>query len=171
MGEAVRIQGWARLVACTPLVLGFLCGASCASRPTVEAKLPLGIQVENPGHLRVAVVGATKRPLAAAELRPFERAGSRWDYSVQFTDTAGVGVQFLMVEATVRSLAGTTATTVTRLPSRVEPMGTTPIQIHAVLSSSNPDEPENLTGVEELSFLGTDDRGDPVRVIVRVPLE
>jgi hypothetical protein len=119
----------------------------------------------------VAVVGAAKRPLAAAELRPFERAGSRWDYSVQFTDTAGVGVQFLMVEATVRSLTGITATTVTRLPSRVEPMGTTPIQIHAVLSSSNPDDPGNVTGVEELTFLGVEDGGRSVRVIVRVPLE
>jgi hypothetical protein len=82
-----------------------------------------------------------------------------------------VGVQLLMVEATVRSLTGITSTTVTRLPSRVEPQGTTPIQIHAVLSSSNPEEPGNVTGVQELTFLGSDDRGDPVRVIVRVPLE
>lgn len=167
----MRIQDWSRLVPRALLVVGLLGGASCASRPPEVAKLPLTIQVENPGHLRVAVVGAAKRPLAAAELRPFERAGSRWDYSVQFTDTAGVGVQFMLVEATVRSLTGITATTVTRLPSRVEPMGTTPIQIHAVLSSSNPDDPGNVTGVEELTFLGVEDGGRSVRVIVRVPLE
>ena len=152
------------------LVVGLLGGARCASRPPEPANLPLTIQVENPGHLRVAVVGTIKLPLTAADLRPFEHGGSRWDYRVEFTDTAGVGVQFMLVEATVRSLTGVTATTVTRLASRVEPLGTTPIQIHAVLASSNPDEAGNVTGVQTLTFLGVDDRGDPVRVIVRVPL-
>ncbi|HYL82253.1 MAG TPA: hypothetical protein VEU07_15660, partial [Candidatus Acidoferrum sp.] len=154
------------------LILGLLGLASCASRPPEVAKLPLAIQVENAGSLRVAVVGATRRPLTAAELRPpYEHGGFRWDYSVQFTDTAGMGVQFMMVEATIRSLTGITAATVTRLASHVEPLGATPIQIHAVLSSSNPDEPGNVSGVQVLTFHGVTDGGDPVRVIIRVPLE
>lgn len=167
----MRIQGWLDLGPRALLVVGLLGGAGCASRPPEVAKLPLTIQVENAGSLRVAVVGASKQPIPAAELRPFEHGGFRWDYSVQFTDTAGVGVQFMLVEATVRSLTGITASTVTRLASRVEPLGATPIQIHAVISSSNPDEPGNVTGVQALTFQGVTDRGDPVRVIVRVPLE
>jgi hypothetical protein len=167
----VRIQDCLGLLPCVLLAVGVLGGAGCASRPPEVAKLPLTIQVENAGSLRVAVVGTTKRQLTAAELRPFERGGFRWDYSVQFTDTVGVGVQFMLVEATVRSLTGITAATVTQLASRVEPQGTTPIQIHAVISSSNPDEPGNVTGVQVLTFQGVTDRGDTVRVIVRVPLE
>jgi hypothetical protein len=99
-----------------------------------------------------------------------QRAGSRWDYTVRFTETAGVGVQLREVQATVRSLAGVKTTRTIPLASRVEPQGTTPILINATLSTSNPEEPENLTGVEDLVFLGQDDRGVPVRVVVRVPL-
>lgn len=146
-------------------------GASCEYHIREVAKLPLQVEVENPGYLRVAVVNATKRPLAAAELPPFHREGSRWDYTVRFTDTGGVGVRFREVQATVRSLTGIAASRTIPLASRVEPQGTTPISIDAFLSSSNPEEPGNLTGVQELVFLGRDDHGQPVRVIVRVPLE
>jgi hypothetical protein len=148
-----------------------LAGASCAYRPPELPKLPVGIQVESPPHLRVAVGNATKRPLAPNELPPLTSAGSRWDYTVQFTDIGGVGVQFREVQATVRSLRGTSATRTIPLPSRVEPQGTTPIVVDANLSTSNPENPGNLTGVQELVFLGQDDRGQPVRVLVRVPLE
>jgi len=148
-----------------------LAGAGCGPHVREVAKLPLQVEVENPGHLRVEVVNPTKRPLAPSELTPFQRAGSRWDYTVRFTETDGVGVQFREVQATVRSLAGVTAARTIPLASRVEPQGTTPIFIHATLSTSNPEEPENLTGVEELVFFGQDDRGVPVRVVVRVPLE
>ena len=167
----MKSRGWSRRGPPVWLAVWLLGGTGCVSLPPEVAKLPLQVRVENPGHLRVGVVRATKRPLATAELRPFEHGGFRWDYSVEFTDTAGVGVQFMVVEASVRSLTGISATTVTQLASRVEPLGTTPIQIHAVLSSSNPDEPGNVSGVQELTFLGVDDRGESVRVIVRVPLE
>ena len=152
------------------VILG-LAGASCEYRPPEAPKLPIGIQVESPPHLRVAVVNPTKRPLAPNELPPLTRAGSRWDYSVQFTDTGGVGVQFREVQATVRSLTGTSATRTIPLPSRVEPQGTTPIAIDAYLSTSNPENPGNLSGVQELVFLAQDDSGRAVRIIVRVPLE
>jgi hypothetical protein len=134
-------------------------------------KLPLRVEVENPGYLQVAVVNPSKRGLTTAELPPLTRAGSRWDYTVRFTETAGIGVQFREVQATVRSLTGITKVLTIPLASRVEPDGTTPISIEAVLTTSNPDEPGNLTGVQELIFLGQDDQGQPVRVIVRVPLE
>ena len=148
-----------------------LAGAGCEYHVREVAKLPLQVEVENPGHLRVVVVEARKRALPAAELPPYQRAGSRWDYTVRFTETSGVGVQFREVQATVRSLTGVRATRTIPLASRVEPGGTTPIFIDATLSTSNPEEPGNLTGVEELVFLGQDDRGAPVRVVVRVPLE
>jgi hypothetical protein len=83
----------------------------------------------------------------------------------------GVGVQFQEVEATVRSLTGFVATRVIPLGSRIEPWGTTPVSIHAFLSTSNPDDPGNLTGVQELTFFGRDDDGMPIRIVVRVPLE
>jgi hypothetical protein len=131
----------------------------------------VGIQVEGPPHLRVALVNPTKRPLAPNELPPLTRGGSRWDYSVQFTDTGGVGMQFREVQATVRSLTGITATRTIPLASRVEPQGTTPIQIEATLATSDPERPGSLTGVQELVFLAQDDSGRPVRITVRVPLE
>jgi len=148
-----------------------LAGVGCGPHVREGAKLPLQVEVENPGHLRVAVVEVRKEALTATELSPFQRAGYRWDHTVRFTETDGVGVQFREVQATVRSLTGVTATRTISLASRVEPQGTTPIFIDATLSTSHPEEPENLTGVEELVFLGQDDRGVPVRITVRVPLE
>jgi hypothetical protein len=148
-----------------------LAGASCEYRPPELPKLPVGIQVEGPAHLRVVVGNPTKRPLAPNELPPLTTAGSRWDYTVQFTDTGGVGVQFREVQATVRSLTGVSATRTIPLPSRVEPQGTTPIQIDATLATSYPERPGSLTGVQELVFLAQDDSGRPVRITVRVPLE
>jgi hypothetical protein len=146
-------------------------GASCVSYVREVPKLPLQVEVENPGHLRVAVVETRKRTLTTAELSQFERAGSRWDHVLSFTETEGIGVQFREVQATVRSLAGLTATRTIPLHSRVEPRETTPISVDATLSTSHPEEPENLTGVEELVFHGQDERGAPVRVVVRIPLE
>jgi len=148
-----------------------LAGAGCEYHVREVAKLPLQVEVENPGHLRVVVVEARKRALPAAELLPYQRAGSRWDYTARFTETSGVGVQFREVQATVRSLAGVMATRTISLASRVDPEGTTPIFIDAMLSTSHPEEPGNLTGVQELVVLGQDDRGAPVRITVRVPLE
>jgi hypothetical protein len=143
----------------------------CVSSVRGVSKLPLQVEVENPGHLQVAVVETRKRPLTAPELSPFERAGFRWDHMLGFTETDGIGVQFREVQATVRSLAGLTATRTIPLASRVEPRGTTPISVDATLSTSHPEEPENLTGVEALVLLGQDDRGVPVSVVVRIPLE
>ena len=150
---------------------GLFAGAGCEYRAPELPKLPVRIGVESPPHLRVAVVNATKRPLAPGELPPLTRAGARWDYSVQFTDTGGIAVQFREVQATVRSLTGIMATRTIPLPSRVEPQGTTPIAIDATLSTSNPENPGNLTGIQELLFLGQDGSGRPVRILVRVPLE
>jgi hypothetical protein len=157
------------LVFCVALVAGLL-AEGCAYLPPEGPKLPVGIQVENPGHLAAAVVDTIKRPLVAAELRPFERAGFRWDFQVWLTDTAGVGVQFRELQVTLKSLSGVTAERTIPLTSRVEPRGTTPIAVTGTLTTSNPEEPENLTGVEELIFLGQDDQGAPVRIILRVPL-
>lgn len=152
------------------VILG-VAGASCEYRPPELPKLPVGVEVESPPHLRVVVVNVTKRPIAPSELPPLTRAGSRWGYSVQFTDTGGIAVQFREVLATVRSLTGITATRTIPLPSRVEPQGTTPIQIDATLTTSDPERSGSLTGVQELVFFGQDDSGRPVRILVRVPLE
>jgi hypothetical protein len=154
----------------TLLVSALLAAAGCAYQPPEGPKLPVGIQVENPGHLAVAVVDTTRRPLTAGELRPLERAGFRWDFQVRLTDTAGVGINLVELQVTVQSLSGVTAQQTIPLRSRVEPQGTTPIAVVGTLTTSKPEEPANLTGVEELVFLGQDDRGAPVRLIVRVPL-
>ena len=144
---------------------------SCVSPVREVQKLPLQVEVESPGHLRVAVVETGKQALTAAELSSFERAGVRWNHTVTFTETDGIGVQVREVQATVRSLAGLTATRTIPLASRIEPQGTTPIFVDGKLSTSHPEEPENLTGVETLVFLGQDDRGGAVQVIVKIPLE
>ena len=69
-----------------------------------------------------------------------------------------------------RSLAGAATTRTIQLGSRVEPNGMTRILVSAELSTSDPGEPENLAGVQELLFIGRDDLGGPVRILVRVPL-
>jgi hypothetical protein len=152
-------------------ILALLMAAGCQYHVREVATLPLQVEVHGPEHLQVAVIETGKRALAPTEFSAFERAGYRWDHTVRFTETAGVAVQFREVQATVRSLSGVIATRTIPLGSRVEPQGTTPILVDARLSTSNPEEPENLTGVEEVEFFGQDDRGTPVRVVVRIPLE
>jgi len=99
-----------------------------------------------------------------------ERARVRWDYVVQITDTAGKTVHFSEVTATVRSLTGYRSTRTFPLESRIDSKGTVPITIHAYLSTSNPNEPGNLTGIQDLTFLGHDENRNLVELIVRVPL-
>ncbi len=53
---------------------------------------------------------------------------------------------------------------------KLNPNGTVPITIHAHLSTSNPAEPGNLTGIQELTFLGHDENRTLVELTVRVPL-
>jgi hypothetical protein len=138
-----------------------------------EEVMPLPPQVEAraPGHLKVQVENTAKRPLGASELPQFQRAGFRWDYTVRFMETGGVGVRLERLENQVRSATGVTATETITLPSRVEPNGSTPISVRAVLSTSDPAQRGNLTGLQTLTFRGQDDRGQPVEVVVRVPLE
>jgi hypothetical protein len=145
--------------------------SGCVTFPRREAPVVPPLEVRAPSHLRLAVAGMVRRPLEPATLTPPERAGVRWDYEVLITDTGGIGVRLEMLRMTVRSLAGTSVAGVQSLPSRVEPHGTTPITLQASLSSSIPDAPGELVGVHELTFLGTDDRGQPVRIVARVPLE
>jgi len=154
---------------CLTLAL-LLAGAGCEPLPEMP-KLPIRVEVENPGQLRVVVVPMSKRPLAAGELPPWAQAGVRWEHEVLFTETVGVGVQFQEVEVTVRSLTGIATTRKIPLASRVEPHQTTSISIEASLVTSHSGEPGNLSGVQELVFLGRNDRGGQIRVIVRLPLE
>ncbi len=144
--------------------------ASCSYPPPEVATLPVQTEVEGPPYLRVVVTDWQKRPLTAGEMSPMERAGYRWDYTVRITDTGGTTVQFREVTASVTSLTGFRSTQTIPLESRVDPHGTVPITIHARLSTSNPDEPGNLTGVEELTFLGRDDEFKLIQLVVRVPL-
>jgi hypothetical protein len=169
----MKLQGKkhrARIVG--PMVLAAIAAAAaaCAYPPPDVATLPVRTAVEGPPYLRVVVTDWQKRPLAAGEMSPMERAGVRWDYTVQITDTAGKTVQFREVTASVQSLTGYRSTRTFPLESRVEPHGTVPITIHAHLSTSNPEEVGNLTGVQELTFLGRDDEFRLVQLVVRVPL-
>lgn len=174
----MRFQGRthrARILGCMLLILaGAGLGAGCTllfpDGAREVAKLPLRVEVEGPPYLRVVVTDWQKRPLAAGEMSSMERAGFRWDYTVQITDTAGQTVQFREVTASVQSLTGYRSTRTFPLESRVDPHGTVPVTIHAHLSTSNPDEPGNLTGVQELTFLGRDEHWKLVELVVRVPL-
>jgi len=161
-----------RLVKVVLLSLATLAGASCFFHVSGREKLPVRVQVEKPDHLEVLIVDRAKRPLEPAELPQLTRmVGTRWDYTVRFMDTGGVTVQFREIQATIRSLSGVTTSRVIPLGSRLDPGGIVPVAVQAVLSTSDPADPGNLTGVEELVFLGQDDRGRPVRVTVLVPLE
>jgi hypothetical protein len=155
----------------TIVLVGLVMPACRDYRVQEVAPLPARVEVEGPQELRAVVTDMKKRPLAASELAQFNSAGYRWDYTVRFTSTAPSGVRLEQVENRVKSLTGTTTLESTQLPSRVESGGTTPITVHAVLSSSNPGQRGALQGVQELTFRGRDDGGQPVQVVVRVPLE
>ncbi|MFB3819706.1 MAG: hypothetical protein ACE147_18775 [Candidatus Methylomirabilales bacterium] len=135
------------------------------------APLPPRVEARGPEHLRVEVTDMAKRAVPASELPQFQRAGFRWDYAVRFTETGGVGVRLERLENQLRSQTGVTSTESITLPSRVEPKGSTPITVRAVLTTSDPGQPGNLRGIQTLTFRGRDDRGQPVEVVVRVPLE
>jgi hypothetical protein len=153
------------------LVLTGLVPACRDYRVQEVAPLPPRVEVEGPDYLRVQVVDMAKQPLAASELPSLQRAGARWEYKVQLTNTGSTGVRLDEVQDRLRSLTGVATTNTTKLPpSRVEPGGTTPIAVRATLSSSDLQQKAELQGVQELTFRGQDDGGKPVQVIVRVPL-
>ncbi len=154
------------------LVLASLLVGGCRDyREQEVAPLPPRVEVEGPEYLRVQVADMAKQPMAASELPAMQRAGVRWEYTVQFTNSGSTGVRLDEVQDQVRSLTGVATTNTTKLPpSRVEPGGTTPITVRAALSSSDLQQKADLQGVQELTFQGKDDGGNPVRVVVRVPL-
>lgn len=135
------------------------------------APLPPRVEVRGPEHLKVEVTDTTKRAVPASELPQFQRAGFRWDYTVRFTETGGVGVRLERLENQLRSQTGVTSTESVTLPSRVEPKGSTPISVRALLTTSDPGQQGNLRGIQTLTFRGQDDRNQPVEVVVRVPLD
>lgn len=153
------------------LAVGSLSLAGCVHPPRREPPVPPRLEVQAPAYLSLAVVGMTKRPLARGELTPPERAGFHWEYQVVFRNAGAIGLRLEVLRMTVRSLSGITGDRVQSLPSRVEPGGSTPISVQAFLLTSDLGEPRDLVGTHELTFLGTDDRGQPVQVLVRVPLE
>jgi hypothetical protein len=153
------------------LILALLVLTGCVRYVPVTPRFPVQVEMEGLGPLTAAVVNTTKRPLTAAELPEYHRAGTRWDYIVRFTNPGRVGVRLAEVLITLRSLSWVETVERVPLPSRVEPGGVTPIAIRAALSTSEPDNPANLTGVQELTFRGWTDDGSPLRIVIRVPLE
>lgn len=168
-GGALRRTGL--LAAGLGLAAGLLGLGGCIYPMPRQPLVVPRLEVQAPEHLTVTVAGMRRRPLAAAELTPLQRAGYHWEYQVRFAETRGVGLRLELLRMTVRSLSGTSAHRVQSLPSRVEPFGTTPISIEAFLSTSDPGAAGDLSGVHELLFAGTDDRGGAVQVSLRVPLE
>jgi hypothetical protein len=153
------------------LVLVSVLFAACRDYRVQEvAPLPTRIEVEGPTGLTAVVADMQKRPLEQKELPALHRAGFRWDYTVRVTNTGSSGVRLEQVDNRLRSLTGVTATETSTLPSRVEAGGTTPISVRAALSSTDPMQRGELQGVQELTFRGRDDAGQPVRLVVRVPL-
>jgi len=171
VGESWREAARRAVAAGLALAGAALFCAGCLGPLRREAPIPPRLQVRGPVHLTATVAGMTKRPLPPAELTPPQRAGFRWEYQLRIGDSGGLGVRLEALHMTVRSLSGITASQVQTLPSRVEAGGSTPISLQAYLATSSPDEPGDLVGVHELTFLGTDEQGGPVRLEVRVPLE
>lgn len=153
------------------LVLGSVWLPGCVHPPRREAPVPPPLEIRAPAHLTLEVTEMARRPLPPGQLTPPQRAGYRWTYQLRFSDTGGVGVRLEEVRMTVRSLSGIRADGSQPLPSRVEAHGSVPISLEAFLATSSPDEPGDLVGVHELTFLGTDDRGQSIQIEVRVPLE
>ena len=153
------------------VVFGAMLLAGCVSAPRREAPVPPRLEVQAPAFLSIAIQGMTKQPMTEKELVPPQKAGFHWECEVVFQNAGAVGIRLEMLRMTVRSLSGTTSSRVQSLPSRVEPGGSTPITVQAFLSTSDLGNPADLVGTHELTFLGTDDRGQPLQVLVRVPLE
>ncbi len=163
-----------RRIASAGLAIGVAVGTlllgGCVSTPA-RPQVPPRLEVQAPAHLSIAIQGMTKQPMAEKELTPPQKAGFHWEYEVVVSNAGTVGLRLEMLRMTVKSLSGAASSRVQSLPSRVEAGGSTPITVQAFLSTSDLRDPGDLVGTNELTFLGTDDRGQPLQVLVRVPLE
>lgn len=129
------------------------------------------LEIEGAGSLAIELVGMEKRPLRVDELPRPTLKGYRWDYTLRFKDTGGVGVTIAHLRITVRSDSKLVSSVERSFPFRIDPWGERHVLFSAALSMSPADMPERLTGVHELILEGEDDKGGRVEITIRVPLE
>lgn len=153
------------------LVLG-LAGVQCAPAiKTPTLRKPPQVEVEGAGDLKVSVTDMRKRPLKAEELGPLVKAGYLWEYRVRVSNPTGPGLTLDRLRLNVQNLWGRSWPGDRPLKVTIEPQGTGEAAIEARLSTSDPEDPASLTGIQTLTFLGRTDIGMPVSFTLRVPLD
>ncbi|MBI3988733.1 MAG: hypothetical protein HY347_03860 [candidate division NC10 bacterium] len=128
-------------------------------------------EVHGASTLSIEVVKMSKRALQADELPSGTVRGVRWDYTLQFKDVAGVGVEILRLTMKVLVDSKPLTSTERWFPLRVDVSGRAEAHFSASISTSLPDQPGELKGVHELLLEGRNGRDEEVTLTIRVPLE
>lgn len=152
------------------LSLGLLAGPSACTIPSPPPLPPATFEMEGAGPLAIDVVKMGKRPLKAVELSPYGAKGFRWDYTVRFRDTGGIGVTISRLRMVVKSDGKPVSSVEQPFQLRIDPGKEVQAFFHATLSTLT-EEAESLTGVHEVILEGKNDRGSEVRITFRVPLQ
>lgn len=151
----------------------FLVVWGCARRPPSELVLPppprTSFQVEGAGPLTVELVQIEKRPLTAQELIPGTARGMRWEYTLRFKGTSR-GVTISRLTMNLIGHLGEVRSEERPFSFHMDPGDEADVTFEAVLSTSMKDRPEPLMGVHQLLLEGKDDRGEALRISIRVPL-
>ncbi len=153
------------------VVLSALVGAGCVGvAPGPTPQVP-ALEIAGAWPLQVSVSEVQKRALLPAELPAYAAEGARWDCVVRFAAPPDVGVKFTRLGQVTRSLSRITASKEEPFALEVFPGLESRVTVHAMLWSSTAGDALGLSGSHELTFHGTDSRGNALTALVRVPLK
>ena len=163
-------HSWIRWGLLFGVCLSFLAELSACTIPSLLPPPPATFGIEGAGPLAIDVVDMEKRLLRAEELSPYGAKGFRWDYTVRFRDTGGIGVTISSLRMVVKSNERPISSIGQPFQLRIDPGKEAQAFFHATLSALT-GEPESLIGVHEVVLEGKDDKGGEVKITLRVPLQ
>lgn len=161
---------WKRWGFLAVVCLGLLATLQACTIPSPLPPPPATLSVEGAGPLAINVVKMEKRPLKAVELSPYGAKGFRWDYTVRFRDTGGIGVTISRLRMAVKSDAKPISSVEQPFQLRIDPREEAQAFFHATLSTLT-GEAESLIGVHEVVLEGKSDKGGEVKITLLVPLQ
>lgn len=161
---------WIRWGLLFGVCLSFLTGLSACTIPSPLPPPPATLGVEGAGPLAISVVKMEKRPLRTVELSPYGTKGFRWDYTIRFRDTGGIGVTISRLRMAVKSDGKPISSVEQPFQLRIDPGKEAQAFFHATLSTLT-GEAESLIGVHEVVLEGKNDKGGEVKITLRVPLQ
>lgn len=143
--------------------------AACTVVKPERVPIPTALEVSGAGPLQVTLHDMRQRPLRPDEVSSPVLRGSRWDFRLRIANPSSIGVAVARLRQAVIDDTGDRRVEEGPFPLQVAAGGSTEAIFSATIATSRPaDDP--VQGIDELTFAGTLEGGNPLSFVVRVPL-